>query len=147
MEGAEKCILVVDDDHHARFLLEALLAHAGYAVVPASHGRAALTELQKRHFDAVITDYRMPFLNGIELLREIQIHYPQMPVILASGSLPSLLPDCRPFGWLQKPYDNGLLLRLVRSAVDRHCVAWMNVSDDAQVECDAQRGGSLEEVV
>ena len=127
MDGSGKRVLVVDDDHHARFLLEALLDHAGYAVIPASDGRAALMELHKRHFDAVITDYRMPFLNGIELLRQIQTHYPQVPVILASGSFPTpdepSLSDCRPFGWVRKPYDNGLLLKLVRSAVDRQCVA------------------------
>jgi len=126
MDGSGKRVLVVDDDHHARFLLEALLDHAGYTVVPACDGRAALTELHKRHFDAVVTDYRMPFLNGIELLRLIQIHYPQIPVILASGSLPVLdepfLSDCRPFGWLRKPYDKGLLLELVRSAVGRQRV-------------------------
>jgi len=126
MDGSGKRVLIVDDDHHARFLLEALLDHAGYTGVPACDGRAALIEVHKRHFDAVITDYRMPFLNGIELLRQIHIQYPQIPVILASGSLPApdepLLSDCRPFGWLRKPYDNGLLLELVRSAVDRPCV-------------------------
>jgi DNA-binding NtrC family response regulator len=77
----------------------------------------------------VITDYRMPFLNGVELLRQIHLLYPQIPVILASGSFPlpdePFLPDCRPFGCLRKPYNNGLLLRLVRSAVDRQCVAWV----------------------
>jgi len=122
-----KRVLVVDDDHHARFLLGALLDHAGYTVVPACDGRAALTELHKRRFDAVVTDYRMPFLNGIELLRLIQIHYPHVPVILASGSLPltdePFLSDCRPFGWLRKPYANNLLLELVRSAVERQSVA------------------------
>ena len=127
MDGSGKRVLVVDDDHHARFLLGALLDHAGYAVIPACDGRAALAELHKRPFDAVITDYRMPFMNGIELLRRIHIHYPQIPVILASGSLPApdepTLSECRPFGRLRKPYDNGLLLQLVRSAVDRTCVA------------------------
>ena len=127
MDGSGKRVLVVDDDHHARFLLEALLDHAGYTVFPACDGRAALSELHRRHFDAVITDYRMPFVNGIELLQQIQMHYPGIPVILASGSLPTpdepLVSECRPFGWLRKPYDNGLLLDLVRSAVDGHYVA------------------------
>jgi DNA-binding NtrC family response regulator len=137
MDGSGKRILVVDDDHHARFLLEALLDHAGYTVVPACDGRAALIELHKRHFDAVITDYRMPVLNGIELLRQIHIQYPHIPVIIASGSLPipeePSLSECRPFGWLRKPYDKTVLLRLVRSAVDRECVAWVNRSQDVQV--------------
>ena len=81
MDGYGKRVLIVDDDHHARFLLGALLEHSGYTVVPACDGRAALNELHKRHFDAVVTDYRMPFLNGIELLQQIHIHYPQIPVI------------------------------------------------------------------
>ena len=126
MDASGKRVLIVDDDHHARFLLEALLDHAGYAVIPACDGRAALTELHKRPFDAVITDYRMPFMNGMQLLRRIHIHYPQIPVILASGSLPApdeaILSDWRPFGWLRKPYENRLLLELVQSAVERQCV-------------------------
>jgi DNA-binding NtrC family response regulator len=137
MDGFGKRVLIVDDDHHARFLLEALLDHAGYTVVPACDGRAALIELHKRHFDAVITDYRMPFLNGLELLRQIHILYPHIPVILASGSVPvpnePLPSDCRPFGWLRKPYDKGLLLGVVRSAVDRQHVAWVNISRDVQL--------------
>jgi len=134
MEGYGKRVLIVDDDHHARFLLGALLEHSGYTVVPACDGCAALNELDKRHFDAVVTDYRMPFLNGIELLEQMQIHYPQIPVIIASGSFPFpdelVQSDCRPFGWLRKPYDNHRLLDLVRTAIDRQQVA----GEDA-VEC------------
>ena len=127
MDGHGKRILIVDDDHHARFLLGALLHHAGYTVVSACDGRAALTKLRMQQFDAVMTDYRMPFLNGIELLRSIHVQYPSIPVILMSGSLPvsnELLPsDCQPIGWLKKPYDKSLLLELVRVAVDRQPAA------------------------
>ena len=134
MDGYGKRVLIVDDDHHARFLLGALLDHAGYTVVPACDGRAAMTELHKRHFDAVVTDYRMPFLNGLELVRLIHIHYPLIPVILVSGALPVrdelVLSDCRPLGWLKKPYDKGSLLKLVQSAVNQQRVAC-----SAEVEC------------
>ena len=141
MDGYGKRVLIVDDDHHARFLLAALLEHSGYTVVPACDGCAALNELDKRHFDAVVTDYRMPFLNGIELLEQIQIHYPQIPVIIASGSFPYpdelVQSDCRPFGWLRKPYDNHRLLELVRSAVDRQQVACED-ADECQPIADVQ---------
>ena len=123
MDGYGKRVLIVDDDHHARFLLGAVLEHAGYTVVPACDGRAALIELHKRHFDAVVTDYRMPFLNGIELLSRIHSNFAQTPVILVSGAFPEsdeLFPsECQPFGRLRKPYDKHRLLDLVRSAVDR----------------------------
>jgi len=68
MDGYGKRVLVVDDDHHARFLIGALLDYAGYTVVPACDGLAALNELSKRHFDVVVTDFHMPVLSGIELL-------------------------------------------------------------------------------
>ena len=127
MDGHGKRILIVDDDHHARFLFGELLDHAGYTVVSACDGRAALNELRMQQFDAVVTDYRMPVLNGIELLRSIHAQYPWVPVILVSGSLPvpnELLPsDCQPIGWLKKQYDKSLLLNLVRVAVDREPVA------------------------
>ena len=128
MDGSGKRVLIVDDDHHARFLLRASLGHAGYTVVSACDGHAALHELQRQHFDAVVTDYRMPFLNGIELLRSIYNQYPWVPVILMSGSLPGpeelVLSDCQPIGWLKKPYDKSSLLELVRVAVDRQLVAY-----------------------
>ena len=74
MDGYGKRVLVVDDDHHARFLIGALLDYAGYTVVPACDGLAALNELSKRHFDVVVTDFHMPVLSGIELLRQVQVH-------------------------------------------------------------------------
>jgi DNA-binding NtrC family response regulator len=127
MDGDGKRVLIVDDDHHARFLLGALLDHAGYTVVSACDGIAALNELHRQHVDVVVTDYRMPLLNGIELLRSIHIQYPRVPVVLVSGSLPvpnELVPsDCQPIGWLKKPYDKRLLLELVRVAVDRQPAA------------------------
>ena len=134
MVGYGKRVLVVDDDHHARFLLGALLDHAGYTVVPACDGRAALNELHKRHFDAVVTDYHMPFLNGLELVRLIHTHYPLIPVILVSGSLPvhdeRLRTNGRPLWCLKKPYDKDSLLEVVQSAVNQSRVA-----RHAEVEC------------
>lgn len=118
MDGYGKRVLVVDDDHHARFLIGALLDYAGYTVVPACDGLAALNELSKRHFDVVVTDFHMPVLSGIELLRQVQVHYPRLPVILVSGTLPEAIcqSDCRPFACIRKPYNNTLLLEAVRSA-------------------------------
>lgn len=142
MEGYAKRILIVDDDHHTRFLLGALLEHAGYTVVSACDGRAALNELHIQQFDAVVTDYRMPLLNGIELLRSIHLQYPWVPVIVMSGSLPipnELLPsDCQPIGWLKKPFDKNLLIKLVRVAVDRQPVA-------CKIELDTNRPSMLDE--
>ncbi|HEU4683450.1 MAG TPA: response regulator [Nitrospira sp.] len=118
MRVKEKWVLVADDDHHARFLLCSLLDHAGYHVVPACDGLAALQELTKRPFDVLITDYRMPVMNGLELLKRTRALHPRLPVILVSGAMPDdiSVSDCGPFVCLPKPYDNARLLEVLRCA-------------------------------
>jgi two-component system, response regulator, stage 0 sporulation protein F len=128
MDGYGKRVLVVDDDHHVRFLLVTLLDHAGYTVVPACDGLAALNELSKRHFDVVVTDYRMPVLNGIDLLKQIQVHYPRLPVIMVSATLPEEFSrlDYQPFACIRKPYNNMLVLKIVQSAAHGQITSWKN---------------------
>jgi DNA-binding NtrC family response regulator len=118
MEGYGKRVLVVDDDHHARFLMASILARQGYNVVPASDGLAALTELSKRNFDLVITDDRMPSLNGMEFLKQVQARHPRIPVILTATEIQehTFTHDCRPFASAPKPYDEAGLLTVLQLA-------------------------------
>lgn len=119
MDGYGKRVLVVDDDENSRSLIGILLEHAGYSVVQVGDGLDALEEIQKRHFDVVVTDWVMPLLNGLELIRRIQEMSPQMPVILVSGSLPKCTEAANVSPWfacLRKPFDNGVFLDFVRSA-------------------------------
>ena len=119
MEGYGKRVLVVDDDHHARFHMGSILERQGYNVVPACNGMMALNELNKRHFDVVITDDRMPHLNGADFLKQVHTRHPQLPVILASAdgeAAQALAENCRPFASIRKPYDPSRLLATVRSA-------------------------------
>ncbi len=118
MEGYGKRVLVVEDDHHARFFMESILVRQGYNVVPACDGVAALNELSKRHFDVVITDDRMPHLSGIDLLKQVQSRHPRLPVILASTDVGAGTgaQEGRPFAVIRKPCDETGLLSVVRSA-------------------------------
>ncbi|HKT36458.1 MAG TPA: response regulator [Nitrospira sp.] len=118
MDGNGKRVLVVDDDHHARFRMGAILARHGYNVVPACNGITALDELRKRHFDVVITDDRMPQLSGVDFLKQIQARHPKLPVILASTDIQEyeFRRDSRPFACIRKPYQTARLLRAVRLA-------------------------------
>jgi CheY-like chemotaxis protein len=120
MDGYGKRVLVVDDDMSAGLLMCELLQHEGYNVVAVSNGLHALCELSKRHFDVVVTDYVMPLLNGLELLKQINALYSDTPVILVSANLPEQAAaqiDSQPFACIRKPYWNETLLELVRSAV------------------------------
>lgn len=81
----EKKILLVDDEPNIRLVLSAVLDRSGYAVEVAEDGFAALRTIQRSKPDLVITDLRMPNMNGFELLSVIRTRYPEIPTIAISG--------------------------------------------------------------
>jgi len=78
-------ILLVDDEPGIRIVLSAVLEKAGYAIDVAEDGFAALRKIQQRKPDLVITDLRMPNMNGFELLFVIRTRFPGLPTIAISG--------------------------------------------------------------
>ena len=84
-------ILVVDDEETQRRMLQKLLMREGYGVRMASGGKDALEKLKKAQTDVVVTDIRMPDMDGLELFREIRQLDSNIPVILitAYGSIQS----------------------------------------------------------
>ena len=78
-------ILVVDDDQGIRDFLEILLSREGYKVKTASGGKEAVALCKKKKFDLVITDLKMPKMDGIDLLRAIKEISPETLVILITG--------------------------------------------------------------
>jgi len=84
-------LLCVDKDPGIRQLYELLLGSNGYEILLAADGRQALHFLRssKHGIDAVITDYEMPGMNGVELADEVKRRYPDMPILMMSGSAPS----------------------------------------------------------
>ena len=78
-------ILCVDDEPvglHARSLL---LSIAGYTVLTASSGKAALELFRGAHVDLVITDHWLPDITGVELAAEMKQLKPEVPIVLFSG--------------------------------------------------------------
>lgn len=82
---SKKRILLVDDEPSIRFVLTAILEQARYAVDVAEDGFAALHKIQHVMPDLVITDLRMPNMNGFELLSVIRTRFPELPTIAISG--------------------------------------------------------------
>ena len=78
-------ILIVDDDRSLRKMLSFVLAKEGYQVDEAVSGMDALKKLKGRKYDLVISDIRMPDLNGIELLKKIKTHEQDLPVIMITA--------------------------------------------------------------
>ena len=120
MDGYSRRVLVVDDDKNARDLLSLLLERSGYSVHCAGDGLEALHEMKKRRFDAVLTDYRMPRLDGLKLLLLSRIVWPATPVIIVSGESSDqaeLAVERGATAWIQKPYEPGQVLRLLRTTI------------------------------
>ena len=78
-------VLVVDDDRSARVSLELWLEEQGYETQTAEDGVEAMIELEKREFDVVVSDLRMPRMDGLELLSRVRQRWPALPVIIITA--------------------------------------------------------------
>src|SRR5262245_8491652 len=78
-------ILVADDERELRDILVGYLRSEGFEVDGFEDGEAALRALRETAYDLVLTDLRMPKLDGVELLREALILYPDVKVLVMTG--------------------------------------------------------------
>lgn len=132
-DGYGQRVLVVDDDVHVRALLSALLTHEGYNVFEAGDGLEAVQELQKRHFEVVISDYRMPRFDGMQLLTMCQLLWPETAVVLVSGEDSNWVELATRSGvhaWVKKPFGRTELVTSVRRAIEK--VSARTVSHEVQ---------------
>jgi DNA-binding NtrC family response regulator len=115
-------ILVVDDEERMAGVVAMALARAGYECETCASGAAALAALEARGADVVVTDWKMPEMDGIELLRQLRGRRPAVPVILltAFASVPSAVAAMREgaFDYVTKPFDNDELRALVARALE-----------------------------
>lgn len=77
-------ILLVDDNRHGSVARQTVLEEQGYSATAASNGEEALELFAKQRFDIVVTDFRMPKLNGLDLIKQIR-QKSDLPIILLSG--------------------------------------------------------------
>lgn len=114
-------ILVVDDDKDILKLISIRLNAAGYATVTANNGAEAMSAIMLQRPDLVISDLRMPAMDGMALLDAIQQSHPSLPVIMltAHGSIPDAVNATQRgvFSFLTKPFDSQALLQQVASAL------------------------------
>jgi DNA-binding NtrC family response regulator len=115
-------VLIVDDEARMAGVLAMTLGRAGYECETCANGDAALAALARRSADVVVTDWKMPGMDGIELVRRLRARQPGLPVILvtAYASVPSAVAAMREgaFDYVTKPFDNDELRALVARALD-----------------------------
>ena len=120
MEQNNKTVLVVDDDRDLRYLLSARLVSAGYMVYGAANGLEALEQMEQHSIDVVLTDYRMPEMDGLEFLSVSRAKWPGTPVVVYSGEQGDMAHesiDRDAFAWVRKGNDFTMLLEILDAAV------------------------------
>src|SRR5882724_13028503 len=78
-------VLLVDDNQNGLSARKSLLEEQGFIITTATNGEEALEAVSKGTFDLMVTDFRMPKMNGIELIGRVRALQPQLSVILLSG--------------------------------------------------------------
>jgi DNA-binding NtrC family response regulator len=127
---ASKTVLLIDDDDSLRRVAEYMLSEDGYEVLTAAGGVEGLDRFQHHPVDLVLTDVRMPDMDGVDLLARLKAVQPDLPVILitAHGSIASAVEAMKlgAFDYLTKPFDRERLRGTVRKALDMAALASEN---------------------
>jgi two-component system response regulator PilR (NtrC family) len=129
--GESARILVVDDERSMREMLAILLKREGHDVAVAENGRGAIDLLNEKAFDLVVSDARMPDIDGLEVLRHARAINPSVIAIMvtAYGS-PDLLRGVAQLGvndYVEKPFNTEVLRFRIRKELDRRRLQQENV--------------------
>ena len=123
-------IAILDDEPRMVAILEMLLRREGYEAEGFADPRLALAALGDRRFDLLLTDLRMPGLDGIAVLEGVRAADPELPVIVltAHATVATALRAVRlgAFDYVEKPFDNDALKALVARALDHSRLAREN---------------------
>lgn len=112
-------ILVVDDEEAITYIFERYLSIAGYRVSTANRGADALGVFKTAPIDLLITDFRMPGMNGVELIERLRALAPGLPALLVSANpvdVDSMPQDVR---FMHKPVSMPELPTMVAALLDK----------------------------
>ena len=113
-------ILIVDDEESVRRVLTIQTRRMGHAPLEAENGRVAWQILQETPIDTVITDLKMPEMDGLELLGLVRRRFPQIPVIMitAHGTIDTAVEAMKKgaFDYITKPFNQEEFLKTVERA-------------------------------
>ena len=129
-----KRILIVDDESSIRKVLRAQLSRAGHDITLATNGAEALSLLHNEPFHLVITDLKMPGVNGMEVLAYCTTHFPGLPVILitAHGTVDSAVEAIKlgAHDYITKPFDQTEMQNIIGKALSTEAATRKNLQAD-----------------
>lgn len=118
---ATPLVWIIDDDRSIRWVLEKALSKEAYDIRTFDSAEGVMTQLAKETPDAIISDIRMPGIDGLELLEKIQANHPEVPVIImtAHSDLDSAVTSYQSgaFEYLPKPFDLDDAVTLIKRAI------------------------------
>jgi two-component system response regulator AtoC len=116
-------VLIVDDEETYRFMLSSLLESEGFVPDTASDGVQAINTVQKKAYDVVLLDVKMPKVDGLEVLKFIKENFPDIEVVMLTGvGDVKIAVECMKLGaydYLTKPYTTDELLTTIERAMER----------------------------
>src|SRR5271155_3799655 len=116
-----KQVLIVDDEPNLRKILSAQLSRDGYDVLTAEDGEQGLALLKDHHIDLVITDLKMPKVDGMTLLKRALLEEPELPIVVitAHGTIDTAVEALKlgAFDFVTKPFDKDELRQIIAKAL------------------------------
>jgi len=144
MPPEKKQVLIVDDEPNLRKILAAQLSRDGYDVLLAEDGEEGLATLREHHIDLMITDLRMPRVDGMTLLREALREDPDLPVVMitAHGTVDTAVEALKTgaFDYLTKPFDKDEVRQIVAKALRTRHLAGQEASQSPNLVPGARFG-------
>jgi two-component system chemotaxis response regulator CheY len=130
---SEGLVLVVDDEPDVRKIVRMTLAKAGYDVIEAEDGEKAIAQIKEGEHpltvDCMVTDIRMPNMNGVEAIKWFQQQFPRVPIIVLTGfpevEMATEMLRLGVIDYLVKPVEGEKLKAAVAKAIEQRSVHGM----------------------
>jgi two-component system NtrC family response regulator len=140
-------ILVVDDEKNYTAVLNAVLEEEGFETFVANSGAKALEVIEREEVSLVITDMKMPVMDGLALLEKIKRRQPDMPVILmtAHGTVDKAVEAMQKgaYTFILKPFENERLVMYAHKAVEMHRL----VKDNQRLQHEVEHQYSFDNII
>jgi len=116
-------ILIIDDERSIRNTLKEILEYENYSVELAEDGKTALNLISKHKYDIILSDIKMPKMDGLELLSKITAMSLDVPIVMISGhgNIDTAVESIKKgaYDFIEKPLDLNRLLITIRNAMDK----------------------------
>jgi DNA-binding NtrC family response regulator len=141
---SKRTILIADDEANMRKVLAAMLRREGYEVITVSDGAEALDIMRRARVDVLLTDLKMPNVDGMELLKRVLAEFEGVPVVMltAHGTVDTAVSAMKlgAFDYLSKPFDKDELRLVIKKA---SATADLNIGEPEKLQVGTGKYGMI----